>query len=287
MPTPELPDGGELWSVDGTLYAVYYVPDTDVPLLYEFTAGAPDRPADRELSMAEVEAMGGVQWGNAAELSGARGANHWDIFMSQIERQAQTQPWLMEPSALAAMVDSWLRDGDPVPGVTNWERSLNADQRAWLRTLYSDPRTAEVRLEQSRELVAGAARSWLGPYYGDLSEEELDSWARRIASNEDQGRVELTEHLRNTRLAAFPEWTDPNMTYEEIARIGRSLFTQVWGESPDETDPLFLQVASGRDHVASMELLRREGWKRGVTQVVSDAVGGLLQTTGGSVRRAM
>ena len=88
-------------------------------------------------------------------------------------------------------------------------------------------------------------------------------------------------------MAAFPEWTDPNMTYEQIARIGRSLFTQVWGESPDETDPLFLRVASGRDHVASMELLRKEGWDRGVGQVVQDAVAGLMQTTGGQVRRAM
>ncbi len=287
MPTPELPAGGELWSVDGKLFAVYYVPGTQVPLMYEFTAGVPDRAPDRTLSKAEADRLGALSWGNAAELSGQRGAAHWDIFMSNVERQAQTQPWLRDPSALASMADAWLRDADPVVGASAWERSLNQDQRAWLQMLGRDPQTAQVRQDQAREKVRQDALNWLGPYYGSLSDQELDRWADTLASNADQGQVLLNQYLRDTRLAAFPEWTDPNMGYEQIARIGRQLFTQVWGESPDETDPLFLRVASGRDHVASMELLRREGWDRGVGQVTQDAIGGLLQATGGQIRRPM
>lgn len=283
----ELPVGGEIWSVDGTLYAVYYVPDTDIPLLYEFTTGFEGLVPSREMTQQDVERMGGVQWGIAAELSGQLGSSHWDVFMSQLERNLQTQPWLGEPGALAWIADAWLRGDEPVVGASDWERSLNKDQRDWLRMLNADPQTAQVRREQSRERVRNEALSWLGPYYGNLSDSELDRWSNMIASNEDQGMVQLQEYLRQTRMAAFPEWTDPNMGYEQIARIGRQLFTQVWGESPDETDPLFLKVASGRDHVASMELLRKEGWDRGVGQVVQDAVGGLLSATGGQIRRPM
>jgi hypothetical protein len=284
---PELPAGGELWSVDGKLYAVYYVPGTQVPLMYLFTTAIPDMEPDRVLTQQEANRIGAVQWGIAAELSGQRGENHWDIFLSELERQAQTQPWLRDPGALANLVDSWLRDADPVVGASQWEQSLNADQRAWLQMLGRDPQSARVRQEQAREQVRDQAMQWLGPYYGNLSDAELDRWAQTIASNETQGKLQLTQHLQQARLAAFPEWTDPNMGYEQIARIGRQLFTQVWGESPDETDPLFLRVISGRDHVASMELLRKEGWDRGVGQVTQDAIGGLLQATGGQVRRRM
>lgn len=287
MPTPELPAGGELWSIDGTLYAVYFVPGTQVPLLYEFTVGAPDRAPDRTLTQRQADGMGALRFGIAADLSGQRGANHWDIFLSNLERQAQTQPWLRDAGALAWVVDAWLRDADPVVGASEWERSLNQDQRQWLMTLGRDPQTAAVRMDQAREKVRQDALNWLGPLYGNLSEQELARWAHQLASNADQGQVLLNEYLRDVRMAAFPEWTDPNMGYEQIARIGRQLFTQVWGESPDETDPLFLRVAGGRDHVASMELLRQEGWERGVGQVVQDAIGGLLQATGGQVRRPM
>jgi hypothetical protein len=283
----ELPAGGEIWSVDGVLYAVYYVPETDVPLLYEFTTGFEGLEPSRTLTQQEIDRMGGVRWGIAAELSGELGESHWDIFMSQLERQSQTKPWLVEPGALAWVVDAWLRGDAPIEGVTQWEQSLNKDQRDWLMMLNADPQTAQVRVEQARDRVRNEAMSWLGPYYGNLSDVELDQWAQRLASNEDQTSTELSEYLRQTRLAAFPEWTDPNMGYEQIARIARQLFTQVWGESPDETDPLFLRVASGRDHVASMEMLRKEGWDRGVGQVVQDAVGGLLAATGGQVRRPM
>ena len=284
---PELPAGGELWSVDGKLYAVYFVPGTQVPLMYLFTTGAPDTEPDRVLTQQEADRLGAIQWGIAAELSNQLGANHWDIFLSDLERQAQTQPWLRDPGALANLVDSWLRNQDPVVGASQWERSLNADQRAWLRMLGADPQSARVRQEQAREQVRDQAMQWLGPYYGNLSEAELDRWAQAIASNETQGKLQFNQYLQQARLAAFPEWTDPNMGYEQIARIGRQLFTQVWGESPDETDPLFLRVVSGRDHVASMELLRKEGWDRGVGQVVQDAIGGLLTATGGQVRRPM
>ena len=287
MPTPELPGGGELWSVDGTLFAVYFVPGTNVPMMYEFTTGAPTTAPDRELTQREADRLGALRWGVTAELSGQRGVAHWDIFLAELERNARTQPWLTDPSALAWVVDAWLRDADPVVGATEWERSLTADQRAWLRLVGADPQTAEVRLDQARDQVRQAAQSWLGPYYGNLSDAEVDMWAGRVASNQDQAMVQLNDYLKDTRLAAFPEWTNPDMGYDQIARIGRQLFTQVWGESPEETDPLFLKVAGGRDHVAAMELLRREGWDRGVTQVMQDAVSGLMQATGGSVRRPM
>jgi hypothetical protein len=268
------------------LYAVYFVPGTQVPMMYEFKVGAPDREPDRVLSQSQANRLGAIKWGITSELA-ARGQNHWDIFLSDLDRQAQTQPWLKDPGALANVVDAWLRDADPVVGASQWEQSLNADQRAWLRMVGADPQTARVRQEQAREKVRNEALNWLGPYYGNMSDAEIDRWAQTLASNESQGQVQLNEYLRQARLAAFPEWTDPNMGYEQIARIGRQLFTQVWGESPDETDPLFLRVISGRDHVASMELLRKEGWDRGVGQVTQDAIGGLLAATGGQVRRPM
>jgi hypothetical protein len=284
---PELPGGGELWLVSGQLYAVYFIPGTQIPLMYRFSRPeeAPTTPPDRTLTRQEANRIGAIEFGITAELSDARGRDHWDIFLSNVERNAQTQPWLRDPSALQSIADAWLRGTDPVVGASEWERSLNQDQRQWLMLQGRDPQTARVRLDQARERVLGQAAEWLGPYYGAWQDDEVERWAEYLASNADQGLVELTDHLREIRMAAFPDWTDPNTTYEQIARVGRQLFTQVWGESPDERDPLFLRVAGSRDHVASMEMLRKEGWDRGVGQVVQDAVSGLMRATGGQVRR--
>jgi hypothetical protein len=292
MLPPELPGGGELWQIDGNFFAVYYIPDTNIPLMYRFARTElvpPDMQAapDKVLTSEEAQRVGAIEWGITSDLSAERGEHPWETFLSDVERRSQTDPWLTDPSALAWIADAWLRGEDPVVGASEWERSLTQDQRQWIMLQGRDPMTAGVRIDQTRQKVQDEVAKWLGPYYGNWSDSELDSWARKLASNYDQAIVQLEDHLRETRLAAFPEWTDPSTTYDQIARVGRQLFTQVWGESPDETDPLFLRVASGRDHVASMELLRREGWNRGVTQVVADAVGGLLSTTGGSVRRPM
>ena len=143
--------------------------------------------------------------------------------------------------------------------------------------------------DQTREhedTVRQLVTTWLGPMHGDWSEQEIARWAGRLR-NDPNAEVELEETLRGLRMAAFPEWTNENVTYEQIASIGRQMFREVWGQTPDEHSPIFNKVASMTDHDQAMQVLRREGFERGIDQVMQDAMGGALQAAGGDIRQAV
>lgn len=142
-----------------------------------------------------------------------------------------------------------------------------------------------TQTREHEDVVRSLVRQWLGPMHGDWSPDEIARWAGRLR-NDPNAAIELEEHLRGLRLAAFPGWTNPDVSYEQIASITRGMFQQLWGQSPDETDPLFLRIANMTDHAEATSILRREGWERGVMPVVTDAISGALRATGGMVRRA-
>lgn len=136
------------------------------------------------------------------------------------------------------------------------------------------------------EEVRGEVLRWLGPVHGAWSERQISEWAGKVRNDPD-GAVKLTDLLRGQRMALFPEYEQPNLTYEDIAGPWRGLFNQVWGQEADELDPLFSKVVRLNDADEASKLLRREGLNRGVGQVVNTMTQAVGQAFGGTERKAL
>ena len=134
--------------------------------------------------------------------------------------------------------------------------------------------------------VRGLIERWLGPAYTqNWSQDNIDVWASRFREDPD-ARLELEDILKRHRQALFPGYENPNLTYEDIAAPWRGVWTQIWGQTPDETDPLFTQIVRLNDLASATKLLRTEGLEQGNATVVNNAVGAVGRSFGGSVRRA-
>ena len=142
--------------------------------------------------------------------------------------------------------------------------------------------TTRGREEEVRTLI----NRWLGPAYAAGWEDDaIAQWAGNLRNNPD-AETELIEILRNQRLALFPEHTNPNLTYEDIAAPWRGIFNQVWGQAPDENDPLFARIVRLNDLAAATQILREEGIKTGNATVVRSLLSDVGRAFGGQVRPA-
>ena len=97
----------------------------------------------------------------------------------------------------------------------------------------------------------------------------------------------MTRALQGERLALFPQYTNENITYQDIASPVRAQFQRIWGQEPDEFDNLFMSIAQDADINARAGRLRLEGLNRGIDKVTNDFQEDVLQSFGGQVRRAI
>lgn len=132
--------------------------------------------------------------------------------------------------------------------------------------------------------VAGLARQWLGPMFGTWDSKEVQKWAGKLRNDPD-GETELVEYLRKQRMALFPNYDDPSMTYDDIASPWRSMVMNTWGQTADETDSMFVDLIKNNDAAVNGQILRQKGLERGVGKVTQDANAALLGVGGGSIRR--
>jgi hypothetical protein len=132
--------------------------------------------------------------------------------------------------------------------------------------------------------VRSTVNRWLGPQLGQWDDEQINEWAGTLR-NDPNGEQRLVEHLKNQRLALFPEYEDRNLSYEDIASPWRSYAFGVWGQKPDEMDPMFAQLVRNNDVTLNGQLLRKEGLRQGIAKVEQDASSALLRQSG-TVRRA-
>jgi len=138
--------------------------------------------------------------------------------------------------------------------------------------------------QQFEDKVRELAAEWLGPVFGNMDSASLSRWARKLRASSD-GQDELVNYLRQQRLGLYPEYENPNLTYEDLAGPWRNVLTNMWGQTPDETDSIFDQMIRTNDRVANEKLLRSEGLQRDISQVVQDMQSSALNAFGGSVRR--
>lgn len=135
-------------------------------------------------------------------------------------------------------------------------------------------RTTE-REREVRELY----NRWLGPSLGKLTDAEVAEIAGKLRDDPDYEDA-LISSLKQSRLAAFSNYTNPELTYEDIARPWRNLTTSVWGQTADETQGWWQEMVKSNDFATAQTTLREKGLEQDVTQVTQDATKALQQALG-------
>ncbi len=203
---------------------------------------------------------------------------------------------------LQSLLDAGVEN--PSEGLINYM----ADQvtmGAWTTTYFNtqltavadpfSPHTLDPELEQYVVADTGTTREgeltvenlvtkWLGPVHGQWDTALINEWAGKIRNDPD-AVVALTDFLRSQRLVLFPEYENENLTYQDIAAPWKGFVNSMWGQTADETDPLFATLLKNNDAHDNAQLLRKEGLTRGIGKIEQDAQEQMLTSTGGAVRR--
>ena len=111
---------------------------------------------------------------------------------------------------------------------------------------------------------------------------QIAEWAG-ILRNDPDGSAKLEKMLSEQRLQLFPNYTDPQATYDDIASIWRNVWYNLWGEQPNEKDPLFIDVVKDNDLTTATQTLLKEGLTRGIDDVVNRTLSDMLTAFGGNV----
>jgi hypothetical protein len=158
-------------------------------------------------------------------------------------------------------------------------RSIRDVRRSINRLAGRNPVTGTDITRAGEDRVRQLLQDWVGPHAAQGYDEAwVAEWAGRLRNDPD-AEQDLIEALQGARMANLPNWTNPNLRYADIAPIARGLFSQVWGVSPDETDPLFLDVLNMPDRHEAAKVLRTEGLNQNVGKVIDDAFSALSSTS--------
>lgn len=136
------------------------------------------------------------------------------------------------------------------------------------------------------DTVRSDLQEWLGPVYGNWTEEEIAKRAGELRNNPD-GQVEFIESLKDQRMSMYPEHGDRNLSYEAIARPWRTYSQGVWGAPVEDTDEVFQQVLRANDPREAGKILRKAGLDRGYDKTISDVVSGMQTGMKSNVRGAV
>lgn len=132
------------------------------------------------------------------------------------------------------------------------------------------------------ERVRGLIREWIGPQLMDgWAESDIAQWAQRIAENPNDENV-LVAKLRSIRAARYQGYDD-ELTYEDIARIGRAQVMDVLGTTIDEREPIFQQVLQMNDATQAGQALWDYGFEKGNRRVAAQALRGMYDHMSGGV----
>lgn len=142
------------------------------------------------------------------------------------------------------------------------------------------------RTREREDEVRQMIQRWLGPAYAaNWTDQHIAEWAGRLRNDPD-AKQELEDVLRKHRMALFPEYDNPNLTYEDIAAPWRGVVQQIWGQTADETDPLFMRIVRTNDLATAEQILRTEGLRRGIGTVVNDVMAAATSAFGGGVQES-
>lgn len=136
--------------------------------------------------------------------------------------------------------------------------------------------------DANRRRVAETLRTWLGPSV-TWSDSHLNRWADRLATDPN-GQAALDDMLSKQRMARYQAYTDPTLTYEDIAGVWRDRWAQMMGELPDEAgDPVWNDVIAANSAEHFDRTVRQTGLQRGNPTVRALARAGSRRVLGGMV----
>lgn len=143
--------------------------------------------------------------------------------------------------------------------------------------------TTATRTGRVDELV----QQWLGPKFAATwTDQQRQQWAGQLRQD-PAAEEELVAELRRQRFAQFGAY-DESLSYQDIAAPWRGVWTEAWGQVPDETDALFVDIVKRNDMTFAEQQLRRVGVQRGIGAVEDRILSGIGQTPlGQSTRRVM
>jgi hypothetical protein len=356
------PDKAEIWRVDGRDVYIMYEGPSGVPLVWrvrdpeQLSAlfGPGQTPSfDREMTGKQFSSVGAVAMGHREELAAFDlDKDPFEQFADLVATEAQISPWLRDESTMQVILGAMLEGRAVTEGelkTTDYWKTHNEQQRAWLLLKASDPRQAERVKEQAiedmrdhmtkqlgivdppedlvnlfasallngrwssqfvdnqlellmqgrvnelhkgvrqritgpitaqanlQERVREIVRHWLGPQVAQgWTEQQLSEWALKLQSDPN-AEVGLTNMLKKQRLALFPTYDNPELSYDDIVAPWVSFWQNAWGEIPDETDSLFQRVVNMNDSFEAGKLLRSEGLNRNKPKVVFDMLSDLAR----------
>ena len=190
------------------------------------------------------------------------------------------------PEALINWVAGKYVSGEWSQTYTTEQISLFADPYAegkrdtsFTNYLSSTALTGVDRTTEKEKEVRELYGKWLGPTLGKLTDQEAAEIAGRLRDDPDY-QDQLVQSLKQSRLAAFGAYTNPELTYEDIARPWRNLTTSVWGQTADETQGWWQEMVKSNDFAQAQNTLREKGLEQDITQVTTDATQALQQALG-------
>ena len=190
------------------------------------------------------------------------------------------------PDALVDWVSNKFVSGQWSEAYTSEQIGLFADPYAqgtrdtqFENYLSSTAITGVDRTTQREREVEELFNTWLGPTLGNLTDSEKAEIAGRMRDDPDY-KDTLIGSLKQSRLAAFGNYTNPELTYEDIARPWRNLTTSVWGQTADETQGWWQEMVKSNDFTTAQTTLREKGLENNIAQVTQDATGALTQALG-------
>lgn len=81
--------------------------------------------------------------------------------------------------------------------------------------------------------------------------------------------------LRAQRLALFPEYENPALSWKDISAPWKALSSSMWGVPVEEADPFFQDVVRLNNGDEAQQMLRKAGFERGYDKVVNDMMNGI------------
>jgi hypothetical protein len=134
--------------------------------------------------------------------------------------------------------------------------------------------------------VRETAAKWLGPTFGTLTDKEVADIAGRLRNDPNYEDVWL-ESLKDQRVTMYSEYEDREATYDDVARPWRAVYSDVLGETADETSDQFQEMVQRNDLAVSRQQLRQHGLENNNTKVTNAAISDLGEATGYGVRRVI